>query len=115
MDKFRFYFVKIFCVTLNRPTECISTLICVSLKVRGGPPKLGLRARPSSFPAFPFPRYVVAVRTDRKYCGESHIFIITDTVIQESKFKAASNTSQYEFHQALSPLSDYMIPENKMS
>jgi hypothetical protein len=41
MDKFRFYFVKIFCVTLNTQTEFIYTFICVSLKAGGGPLKLG--------------------------------------------------------------------------
>jgi len=89
-----FSFVKIFCVTLNKPTEFVSLGTCISLKARGGPLKLGLRARPSSLPAFRYPRFLVAVRTDGKYCGESHVFIITDTVIQESKFKAASNASQ---------------------
>jgi hypothetical protein len=42
----------------------------------------------------PLPRFVVTVRTDRKYCGESQVSIITDTVTQESKCKAAGNTSQ---------------------
>jgi len=54
MDKFRFYFVKIFCVKLNTLTEFISTLICVSLKAGGGPLKLGIQGTAQFAAPFPF-------------------------------------------------------------
>ena len=53
MEKFRFYFVKIFCVTLNTLTEFISTIICASLKA--GEIQIKLGSQDTGQFAAPFP------------------------------------------------------------
>jgi hypothetical protein len=96
MDKFGFNFVEISCETLNTLTDFISTLICNSLKAGEGPLKLGSQGTAQFAAPVPFSTLHAnsTVRTDRKYCGKSQEFIITDTVTQKSKYKTAGNKIQ---------------------